>query len=274
MGTSPVAFVIGAGNVIGQAVGSTLKDEGYQVALGSRTGANFGDGFLSVKIDVLEPATVAAAFDEVTRHLGPPAVVVFNREWCSSMIPRRHALDGFSFKAVSFEHIPTEDDPLSLPREAFEKHLALGTAVFDAARHALAGFRKLDPGGAGSPRSFIVTGNIAPFWVPKAKYLTIQLQKVIAAYLTELFAGSYRTEGVQWVFHKIDESIYCDADDVVRFYFALQVTAQGGPPESELSGEAHAIAYKRILENSSQGEWDVWFVADGSPYTGDKPGLP
>ncbi|KAI0049530.1 hypothetical protein FA95DRAFT_861628 [Auriscalpium vulgare] len=232
----PVAFIIGAGSNVGQAVGETLKGLGYKVALGSRSGKTPGDGFLAVKIDITDPKTVAAAFNTVTAELGIPSVVIFNPN--------------------SYEHLPKEKDPLSLPYASFQRHVTFGTAVFDAAQHALAGFRKLGPSSAGAPRTFITTGNVSPFWKPSATFVTIQVQKVVSLYLSELFAGSYKKEGFQ-------------------FYFALQVNEKGGPPvDGEFSGDAHAAAYKRILESASQGEYDVWFLKDGSPYTGPKPGQP
>ncbi|KAI0049510.1 hypothetical protein FA95DRAFT_859197 [Auriscalpium vulgare] len=233
--TVPAAFIIGAGSNVGKAVAQVLKDLGYAVALGSRSGASLGDEFLTIKVDATEPASVSAAFNKVTSELGPPSVVVYN--------------------AASFEPIPTAEDALSLPRETFEKHLALGTALFDASQHALTGFRKLGINSAGAPRTFIVTGNIAPWRDAKASYITIQSQKLVEKYLTELFATSYKKEGFQ-------------------FYFALQVTSAGGAAQEEFNAKAHAVAYKRILEKTSQSDYDVWFVADGSPYEGPKPGPP
>ncbi|KAI0049512.1 hypothetical protein FA95DRAFT_1556805 [Auriscalpium vulgare] len=139
----PVAFIIGAGWNVGRSVASTLKGLGYKIALGSRSPPGFTGDFLYVRMDATKPDDVAEAFDKVTKELGPPHVVIFN--------------------PCTFQPIPRPGDPLSLSRPAFERHIAIGTAVFDSAQHALAGFRKLGPGTPGSPRTFIVTGNIAPF---------------------------------------------------------------------------------------------------------------
>ena len=49
-----------------------------------------------------------------------------------------------------------------------------------------------------------------------------------------------------------------------RFYLASQTTADGKPPFTEFSAEAHGIAYWSLIQKMEQGECDVRFVKDGS----------
>lgn len=51
---------------------------------------------------------------------------------------------------------------------------------------------------------------------------------------------------------------------VDRFYFASQVTADGGPvPYPDVSGDAHGDAYWKLINGGIGWEkWDLRFVAD------------
>ena len=85
-----VAFIIGAGPNVGQSVGRTLAQNGYQVAAGSRSAKPNEDGFLPVALDVAKPESIERAFQTVTKELGPPNVVIFNGKFhSSSMLWRR-----------------------------------------------------------------------------------------------------------------------------------------------------------------------------------------
>ena len=75
-----VAFIIGAGSHIGAAVAAKLHGQGYKVALGNRHPAeseNKAD-YLHVQVDASNRESIEAAFDTVTKALGPVNVVVFN----------------------------------------------------------------------------------------------------------------------------------------------------------------------------------------------------
>lgn len=54
-----------------------------------------------------------------------------------------------------------------------------------------------------------------------------------------------------------------------RFYFASQVTEEGGPvPYPQVSAEAHGEAYWKLVSGDvGRGSWDIRFIAaaDGSP---------
>lgn len=80
-----VAFVTGASRAIGRASARALSEEGAKVAIGFRTDK---DGALEtaaactdalvVQIDVRDPESVAAAFDEIEKSLGPVEILVNN----------------------------------------------------------------------------------------------------------------------------------------------------------------------------------------------------
>ena len=77
-----VAFVLGAGSNVGSSVAAKLKENGYRVALGSRSAKNEEDqGYLNVKVDVTRRESIESAFDVVAEKLGPVNVVVYNGEW-------------------------------------------------------------------------------------------------------------------------------------------------------------------------------------------------
>ena len=84
--SSPVAFILGAGGLVGNAVKLKLKEQGYAVALGSRNPdieVARRDGFLPIRVNAVDPQSVQNAFEEVTAALGPPSVVIHIGEHCS-----------------------------------------------------------------------------------------------------------------------------------------------------------------------------------------------
>lgn len=80
-----VAFVTGASRGIGRACALALSEEGSKVAVGFRsdkdgaldTAAACGDSVV-VQIDVRDPESVAAAFDEIEKTLGAVEILVNN----------------------------------------------------------------------------------------------------------------------------------------------------------------------------------------------------
>jgi len=219
-----VAFVLGAGSNVGQAVGRMFLSQGYKLALGSRSTESHKDDkadVLKVKLDVTDAASIQAAFKEVEEEFGaPPSVVVYN--------------------PGGFTPVPVKDDPLSVAADRFAHHMLYGTHVFDAAQLALKGFRALAPG----PKTFIATGNISPFMEPSIGFVTIQPQKAIAALLVHLFHNAY-------------------AGEDVRFYYASEVQPDGDWVR-RVNAEGHAIAYKQLLETKEILHWDQRFHADGT----------
>jgi len=80
-----VGFVTGASRGIGRASAQALAEEGVRVAIGYREdkeGAGAASalcpGSIVVRIDVTSPESVASAFDEIEKTLGPVEVLVNN----------------------------------------------------------------------------------------------------------------------------------------------------------------------------------------------------
>jgi 3-oxoacyl-[acyl-carrier protein] reductase len=72
-----VAFVSGGNRGIGLATSLALREAGYTVVVGSRSGAA-PQGLASVTLDVSDPASIAAAVDSVETQHGPISVLVAN----------------------------------------------------------------------------------------------------------------------------------------------------------------------------------------------------
>ncbi|KAF9007251.1 hypothetical protein BDZ89DRAFT_1079484 [Hymenopellis radicata] len=214
MSSKLVALIIGAGSNVGDSVAQTLLKQNYKVAVGSRNPKRDNPG--------LYPFTVIA-------DIGPPNVVIFN---ASTLVPA----DG--------------EDPLSLPLSGFNRGATVTESFYIAAQEALASFRS--PVHKQSPKAFIVTGNLLAF-VPAAAATVARfglgLQKVSAAYLTELFHNVYGKEGI-------------------RFHYAHLVSAEGGMALADFrtSGPAHAKAYARLINAPGPEVWDYRFTKDGEKY--------
>lgn len=79
-----VAFIIGFGPNIGASVASLLKEHGYAVAVGSRNpdvDKVKKEGYFPVKVEATQQASISVAFAAVNAELGPPNVVVYNRQF-------------------------------------------------------------------------------------------------------------------------------------------------------------------------------------------------
>ena len=75
---SPTAFILGAGGHLGLAIANKLKQEGYQVAVGSRKPLQ-KEGLVPITVDVSNTDSITNAFAEIKQKLGAaPSVVVFN----------------------------------------------------------------------------------------------------------------------------------------------------------------------------------------------------
>lgn len=83
MSTTGIAFIIGSGSNVGKNVAKIFKEKGYTVAIGSRNPdveSSKSSGYFPVKISAGEIDSVREAFAEVNKALGPPNVVIYNRE--------------------------------------------------------------------------------------------------------------------------------------------------------------------------------------------------
>ena len=72
-----VALVTGGNRGIGLAIALRLREAGYSVVVGSRSGAA-PEGLAAVELDVSDPASILAAFDRIETEFGPIEVVVAN----------------------------------------------------------------------------------------------------------------------------------------------------------------------------------------------------
>lgn len=72
-----VALVTGGNRGIGLAIAQRLRDDGYTVVVGSRSG-EAPDGLSAVAMDVSSPASIEAGFAAVEEEHGPVAVLVAN----------------------------------------------------------------------------------------------------------------------------------------------------------------------------------------------------
>ena len=74
-----VAFITGGNRGIGAATAQVLADAGYQVVIGSRTGAGSSTiGIGSVRIDVSDAESIENAISEIESNFGPVEVLVAN----------------------------------------------------------------------------------------------------------------------------------------------------------------------------------------------------
>lgn len=72
-----IALVTGGNRGIGLAIAQRLRADGHDVVVGSRTGTA-PDGLAAVTLDVSDPASIEAAFDQVEAEHGPVGVLVAN----------------------------------------------------------------------------------------------------------------------------------------------------------------------------------------------------
>lgn len=82
MSSSPVILIFGAGANTGLATAKKFAKEGYKVAAVSRNPSEElkAASDLIVPADLKDPKTVEAAFEDVTKKLGVPHVVVYSGE--------------------------------------------------------------------------------------------------------------------------------------------------------------------------------------------------
>ena len=195
----PVAFIIGAGGHIGLAVANKLKQEGYNVAVGSRDPLQ-KDGLVPITVDVSNTDSIANAFAEVKERFGAaPSVVVFNG-WAILVCPPSTGpySPPFTVAALAFPKVPK--DPSTVELSAVKTAADITVGLFASLQQAVAGFRSLPPDSS-EPRTFIFTGNRIPFLprdAPWSDLFSLGLQKIDGAYLAEIFHTAYEREGFRY----------------------------------------------------------------------------
>ncbi|KAG8853770.1 hypothetical protein FRB96_008025 [Tulasnella sp. 330] len=235
----PIAFIVGYGPGIGAAVARKLKQEGFFVAVASRSVkphadvANSNEYDVGIKLDMSKPDDVGSAFETIEEELGgPPSLVVYN--------------------VAAFTGAPGgRDDPLSLDFKAFQSDTAVtGSNAFQVAKYANAGFDQLAEELSDAPRTFIAVGNLLP-WYNMPQALGLSVGKRILANIVEASASAYGPVGK-------------------RFYYAYEVSNKGGPVRTP-DPVTHANVFYRLHKEKEQGRWDVRFVKGGKAWeSGDK----
>ncbi|KAH8666773.1 hypothetical protein BX600DRAFT_462507 [Xylariales sp. PMI_506] len=231
-----VAFIIAGGWRIGHSVAERFAHEGYSIAIGREKTQDAIEldllqtrGVFLVDIDVTEPQSTSHAFAEVTKKLGVPNVVVYN--------------------AASLTYPLDPADPFGIIPEHFSRNLTANvTAGYVAIHLATRGFRtiKLQAAARGTcpPEfMFVVTGDL----LQNTRNLLTATHgpgRGSLAYLVSVGSQAYAREGF-------------------RFFFASQVTTNGGPiNSSEMSSSAHADAYWRLAGGAVKPpRWDYRFYA-------------
>ncbi|KAF2684786.1 NAD(P)-binding protein [Lentithecium fluviatile CBS 122367] len=179
-----VALILGAGPNIGSQVASAFQARGYKVALASRSAdaAQNTDSKVHVKVDLTQPETVGAVFEEVEERLGTPEVVIYNAA------------------VVNVTSAENPLDPSKINVEVFSRNLAINTtSVFAAAQATITAFAKLPDSAS---KTFLYTGNglIAK---SSPRLVDLGVGKAASAHLIQVLAQTYRGKG--WKFYYVDE---------------------------------------------------------------------
>ncbi|KAF7345081.1 hypothetical protein MVEN_01671600 [Mycena venus] len=230
---SLIAFIIGAGQNIGQHTAAALKAKGYQVALGSRKPVVEQvrkDGYFPVAVDAESPESIQAAFAQINKDLGPPSVVIFN---AAVVVPA-----------------PTPEDPLTLSVADFKRQTDVGVSVYAAAQEAVKGFRTEALKNA--QKTFITTGNALP-WLPAANgaRIGLNIQKVLEWRLSEIFSNVYAKEGARFYFASLVGDTGSFVDPITNFF---------------TSGPQHAQVYLELITRKDQADWDYRFTLEGKQW--------
>lgn len=222
-----VIFIIGGGPRIGYAVAETYGQQGYKVCIGSRNPDKDHiqkKGWFPIEMDLSNDNAVPKGFEEVRARVGEPNVVVYNAA------------------ALTWAE---ENDAFSIDSQQFQKDLQINvTAAYAAMNETVKSFKQLENSGnpsRGLPRAFIATGNVVPFQPMQAAF-TLGSGKAALVHLIQVGNEAYRRRGF-------------------RFYWASQVTKDGGPvPNEDVDAKAHGEKYLELTKRKELGEWDVRFV--------------
>ncbi|MCJ1456198.1 hypothetical protein MMC28_006558 [Mycoblastus sanguinarius] len=207
---APVILILGAGANIGAHVARAFAAKGYQVALTSRTKKPSEDG-LHFQSDLSDPSSMTSLFQQVTKALGPPSVVVYN---ASAMTPN------------------DKDDPLSLSVSDLTRELAVNTtSVLAAAHETTLAFAELP---ASASKTFIYTGNKLNTG-PILPLLSLGIGKSATAHMISSASQAYKEKGYK--FYYADERtsdgapMYKDLSGSAHadFYIGLAESKTQGP---------------------------------------------
>ncbi|RSH92526.1 hypothetical protein EHS25_008942 [Saitozyma podzolica] len=226
--SKPVALIFGAGPKVGAAVVNAFTNEGYAVAIASRS-ANDAEhpdaqGLLSVKADLAKTEDVKRAFERTKIKLGTPSVVIHNASTAQFL----DAADplGPKFDVATF---------------AASELGVNAVSVALAAQLAVQGFATLP---ASASKTFIYTGNGLSSYITTAPVITgANAGKSAAATLIANWAAAYKDKGY-------------------KFYYADERTDEGGLRWKGTTGPAAAKWYVELSKNPKQLEPIFTFTHD------------
>lgn len=172
--------------------------------------------------DVTSTESLTEAFDQVRQEHGVPDVVVYN---AAALTPAHSS------------------DPFAMEPEAYVGDLHVNLiGAYTALHETVKGWHATPTSADGGKRVFIATGNVTPFQ-PSLMAMTLGSGKAALAHLIKIGSKAYAKEG--W-----------------RFYFASQVTRDGGPvPYQDVDGKRHGEEYLGLAQEEGEKGWDVRFVA-------------
>lgn len=190
MSTHQVLLLLGSGANVGAHVVRKFAANGFKVASASRTAQVQDRVDLHVQCDLSDPDSVIEVFNEVTRTLGPPSVVVYNG------MKRKKVVHNINANKVTLEAaaatLNSAEDPLSLDVKTLNRDFQINTAsVLVAAREATKAFDNLPPTAS---RTFIYTGNILNA-SPMAPLLGLGIGKSATAHLIASASMAYKLKG-------------------------------------------------------------------------------
>ncbi|EED22075.1 conserved hypothetical protein [Talaromyces stipitatus ATCC 10500] len=225
MAASPVVLILGAGPRIGASVAEKFANNGYKVAIVSRSGSGTktAKGFLSLKADLYKPDSIPALFDAVkTEFYTPPSVVVYN--------------------AGGFTNPLDKDSMFSVPAENVALDLNINTiSPYVAAQQAVSGWATLP---MGTKKTFIYTGNMTNVSiVPMPLMLSIGIGKSASASWIGLADTLYLAQGY-------------------RFFYADERHQDGKLKGSGVDGDAHGEFYWQLANHEENVPWHATFVKD------------
>ncbi|OQE40524.1 hypothetical protein PENNAL_c0754G07116, partial [Penicillium nalgiovense] len=253
-------FILGGGPRIGHAVAEKLASQGYSVALGRRSVHPSVDikNVMSVTVDVASIRSVETAFAQVRTKLGIPEVVVYN--------------------AASLTFPSRQDDPFSVPPEAFANDTAINViGGYTALCAATRGWVELREGSSAAHKHrgvFIATGNVTPFY-PNPFATSLGAGKAGLVHLIKLAEQEYKATGDRqvlpspWITRWYVQAWSLTSVDVVGRFLGVNI---GTPLQRKLSKLAcllfgiavvFAIVCMAANEFSSNNEVIMYAVATG-----------
>ncbi|KIW10488.1 hypothetical protein PV08_11452 [Exophiala spinifera] len=225
MAANPVVLILGSGPRVGAAVAAKFFSSGYKVAVASRggTGTKNSDGYLSLKADFANPASIPALFDAVKAEFqAAPTVVVYN--------------------AAALTPPPVQDNIFSIPVETVTKDLNINTvSPWVAAQQAVSAWATLPKG---TKKTFIYTGNgLNTTVIPVPLMVDLGVGKSASAYWLGTADALYSSQGI-------------------RFFYTDERFEDGKVKGQELDGPAHADFYAQLASHPDNVPWLTTFVKD------------